>query len=161
MEQSDFLVVIDGSAGEIDMSFGWKICTMNGNLIVEHAGPAFGQALSFCAERYGVLSAISFFYPTMEYTASTTTLSLQMYLDNEGVITRIKKQQSHSTDFSFDTLTPDWDVIAQISNILDRGNSLPTIQHIQGHQDKDKKYDDISLLAKLNVDADLLAVEYW
>eukprot|EP00957_Ditylum_brightwellii_P008749 663511-Ditylum_brightwellii.AAC.1 len=84
-----------------------------------------------------------------------------MYLDNEGAITRIKKQQSYSNDFSFNMLTPDWDVIAQISNTLDTGNFLPTIQHIQGHQDKYKKYDDLSLRAKLNVYADLLTVEYW
>eukprot|EP00957_Ditylum_brightwellii_P011703 884183-Ditylum_brightwellii.AAC.1 len=83
-----------------------------------------------------------------------------MYLDNKGVITRIKKQQTHSNDYSFNTLTPDWDVIAQISSILDTGNFLPIIQHIKGHQDKHKKYNDLSLPAKLNVDVDLLAVEY-
>eukprot|EP00957_Ditylum_brightwellii_P133939 10213553-Ditylum_brightwellii.AAC.1 len=84
-----------------------------------------------------------------------------MYLDNKGVITRIQQQQSHPNNYSFNTLTPDWDVIAQISNILDIGNAIPKIQHIQGHQDKHKKYNDLSLPAKLNVDVDLLGVEYW
>jgi hypothetical protein len=79
----------------------------------------------------------------MEYTVSTTNLEFQLYLGNESVITRIKKQQSYSNDFSFNTLTPDWDVIAQISNILLKSNSPPTIQHIQEHQDKHKKYDDL------------------
>eukprot|EP00957_Ditylum_brightwellii_P085666 6516732-Ditylum_brightwellii.AAC.1 len=83
-KQSKFLVVTDGSAGEIDMSFGWKICTMNGDIITEHAGLAFGQALSFCTEGYGVLSALSFFHCAMEHTASITTLAFQMYLDNKG-----------------------------------------------------------------------------
>eukprot|EP00957_Ditylum_brightwellii_P133581 10184933-Ditylum_brightwellii.AAC.1 len=161
MEQSKFMEVTDGSAGEADMSFGWKICTMNGDPIAEHAGPAFGQASSFCVEGYGVLSALSFFCCAMEYTSSTMTLAFQLYLDNKGVIPRIKKQQSYSNDFSLNMLTPDWDVIAQINNILDIDNILPTIQHIQGHQDKHKKYDDFSLPAKLNVDADLLAVKYW
>eukprot|EP00957_Ditylum_brightwellii_P075632 5748080-Ditylum_brightwellii.AAC.1 len=109
MEQSKFLVFTDGSAGETDMSFRWKICTINGDTIAKHAGPAFGQASSFCAEGYGVLSALSLFCRTMEYTASTTTLAFQMYLDNKGVITRIKKQQTYPNDFSFNTLTPDWD----------------------------------------------------
>eukprot|EP00957_Ditylum_brightwellii_P073610 5593663-Ditylum_brightwellii.AAC.1 len=109
MEQGKFLVVTDGSAGETDTSFGWKICTMNGDPITEHAGLAFRQASSFHAEVYGVLSALSFFRCAMEYTASTTTLVFQMYLDNKGVITRIKKQQSCSNDFSLNTLTPDWD----------------------------------------------------
>eukprot|EP00957_Ditylum_brightwellii_P030482 2308418-Ditylum_brightwellii.AAC.1 len=61
MEQSKFMAVTDGSAGEIDI-----------------------QASSFCAEGYVVLSALSFFCRTMEYTASTMTLAFQMYLDNEG-----------------------------------------------------------------------------
>eukprot|EP00957_Ditylum_brightwellii_P055484 4204540-Ditylum_brightwellii.AAC.1 len=82
---------------------------MNGDPIAEHAGLAFGQASSFCAEGYGELSALSFFCRAMEYTASTTTLAFQMYLVNEGVINRIKKQQSYSNDYSFNTLTPDWD----------------------------------------------------
>eukprot|EP00957_Ditylum_brightwellii_P200334 15273324-Ditylum_brightwellii.AAC.1 len=141
MEQSKFMVVTNGSAGEIDMSFGWKICILNRDILAEHA-------------------ALSFFHPAMEYTASTKKLTLKMYLDNKGVITRIKKQQTYPNDFSFNTLTPDWDVIAQISNIHDLGNFIPTIQHIQGHRDKYKKYDELSLPAKLHVDADLLSVEY-
>eukprot|EP00957_Ditylum_brightwellii_P030241 2289439-Ditylum_brightwellii.AAC.1 len=83
-----------------------------------------------------------------------------MYLDNKGVITRIEQQQTYSNDYSFNTLTPDWDVIAQISNILDICNFIPKIQHIQVYQDKHKKYDHLSLPAKLNVDANLLVVEY-
>eukprot|EP00957_Ditylum_brightwellii_P065854 4994512-Ditylum_brightwellii.AAC.1 len=77
MEQSKFLVVTDGSAGDTDMSFGWKNCTTNGDPTAENAGPAFGQASSFCAKGYGVLSALSFFCRAMEYNASTTTLKFQ------------------------------------------------------------------------------------
>eukprot|EP00957_Ditylum_brightwellii_P182148 13877856-Ditylum_brightwellii.AAC.1 len=76
------------------MSFGWKICTMNGDIIQEHSGPAFGQASSFCAKSYWVLSALSFFNLAMEYTSSAMTLAFQMYLDNKEAITRIKKQQT-------------------------------------------------------------------
>eukprot|EP00957_Ditylum_brightwellii_P165836 12625914-Ditylum_brightwellii.AAC.1 len=84
MEQSEFVVVTNGSVGEIDMSFGWKICTLNRESIAEHAGPAFGQALSFQTEGYGVLSALSFFHCAMEYTESTKPLKGQLYLDNKG-----------------------------------------------------------------------------
>eukprot|EP00957_Ditylum_brightwellii_P083496 6347749-Ditylum_brightwellii.AAC.1 len=91
------------------MSFGWKICTSNGDIIAEHVGPAFGQASSFRAEGYGVLSPLSFFRRAMEYTASTKTLTCQLYLDSKGVITRIQQQQSYPYNYSFNTLTPDWD----------------------------------------------------
>eukprot|EP00957_Ditylum_brightwellii_P001457 113682-Ditylum_brightwellii.AAC.1 len=109
MEQSEFIVVTNGSAGEIDMSFGWKICKSNGEIIEKHVGPAFGQASSFQAKGYGVLSALSFFRRAMEYMASTKPLKGQIYLDNKGVITRIQQQQSYPHDYSFNTLTPDWD----------------------------------------------------
>eukprot|EP00957_Ditylum_brightwellii_P012170 919156-Ditylum_brightwellii.AAC.1 len=83
MEKNEFVVVTDGSVGEVDMSFGWKI-------------------------------TLSFFHQAMEYMASTTQLKGQLYLDSKGVITRIQQQRSYPHDYSFNTLTPDWDVIAQI-----------------------------------------------
>eukprot|EP00957_Ditylum_brightwellii_P154341 11745089-Ditylum_brightwellii.AAC.1 len=72
MEQGEFVVM--------------EICTLNGENIAEHVGPAFGQASSFQAEGYGVLSALSFFCRAMEYTASTKPLKGQLCLDNKGVI---------------------------------------------------------------------------
>eukprot|EP00957_Ditylum_brightwellii_P003286 249414-Ditylum_brightwellii.AAC.1 len=72
MEKNEFVVVTDGSVGDFDMSFGWKISTLNGETIAQHAGPAFRQASSFRAKCYGVLSALSFFRQAMEYTALAT-----------------------------------------------------------------------------------------
>eukprot|EP00957_Ditylum_brightwellii_P166617 12683072-Ditylum_brightwellii.AAC.1 len=65
MENNEFVVVTDGSVREVDMSFGWKISTLNGETIAENAGPAFRQASSFQAKGYGVLSALSFFCRAM------------------------------------------------------------------------------------------------
>ena len=125
MEIKEFVVVTDGLVGEVDMSFGWKISTLEGETIVEHVGPAFGQASSFRAKGYGVLSAMSFFRRVMEYKATTMELKGQLFLDNKGVITRIKQQMSYPHDYSFNTLSPDWDVIAQISKILIKSKWVP------------------------------------
>jgi hypothetical protein len=160
MKKKEFVVVTDGLFGEFDMSFGWKISTLERETIADNAGLAFGQASSFQAKGYGVLSALSFFCWAMEYTATTTKLKGQLYLDNKGVITQIKQQRLYPHDYSFNTLSLDWDVIAQISKILSSGNWVPIILHIHRHQDKHKMYDELSLPAKLNVDADMLAVEY-
>eukprot|EP00957_Ditylum_brightwellii_P110426 8421562-Ditylum_brightwellii.AAC.1 len=65
---------------------------------------------------------MSFFRWAMEYTATTTKLEGQLYLHNIGVITQIQQQRSYPHDYSFNTLSPDWDVIAQISKILSKGN---------------------------------------
>eukprot|EP00957_Ditylum_brightwellii_P195156 14869318-Ditylum_brightwellii.AAC.1 len=112
MGGEEFVVVTDGLVGEVDMSFGWKMSTLEGETIVEHAGPAFGQASSFQVKGYGVLSAI-------------TKWKGQLYLDNKGVITQIQQQRSYPHDYSFNTLSLDWDVIAQISKILSKGNWVP------------------------------------
>eukprot|EP00957_Ditylum_brightwellii_P197547 15050239-Ditylum_brightwellii.AAC.1 len=77
MEKNEFAVVTDESVGEVDMSFGWKISTLERETIADNAGLAFGQASSFQAKGYGVLSALSFFCRAMEYTAMTTKLKGQ------------------------------------------------------------------------------------
>eukprot|EP00957_Ditylum_brightwellii_P050825 3853469-Ditylum_brightwellii.AAC.1 len=60
MAQSEFIMVTNGSVGEIDVSFGRKICTSNGDIIAEHAGPAFGQASSSRAKDYDVYQHSAF-----------------------------------------------------------------------------------------------------
>ena len=59
------------------------------------------------------------------------------------------------------TLEPDWDVINEIRWTLDNdGVGGATILHIEGHQDRKKAYEHLSLQAQLNVDADRLAAEF-
>eukprot|EP00957_Ditylum_brightwellii_P208536 15357917-Ditylum_brightwellii.AAC.1 len=87
MEKNEFIVVTYGLVGEFDMSFGWKIRTVNVEKIAKHTGPAFGQASSFQAKGYGILSALSFFCCALEYMRSTTQLKGQLYQYNKGVIT--------------------------------------------------------------------------
>jgi hypothetical protein len=59
------------------------------------------------------------------------------------------------------TIDPDWDVINEINWIRESGGiKIGRISHIPGHQDRKKRYDELSLPAQLNVDADALAREY-
>lgn len=58
------------------------------------------------------------------------------------------------------TLFADWDVLTEIKHTLLQYIQLPTIEHVKGHQDRKIKYDDLSLLAQLNVDADKAAGEF-
>jgi hypothetical protein len=89
LAQGKFLVATDGSSGDTDMSFEWKICMCKGDPIATHAGLAFGQASSFRAEGCRVLSAISFLHRLLEYTRKDEKLQFKLYLNNEGVITRV------------------------------------------------------------------------
>jgi hypothetical protein len=55
------------------------------------------------------------------------------------------------------TLAPIWDVLNEIRHSLHELNFRPTFQHIKGHQDRDTPYNNLPLLAQLNMDADTAA----
>eukprot|EP00957_Ditylum_brightwellii_P095931 7309177-Ditylum_brightwellii.AAC.1 len=81
-------------------------------------------------------------------------------MNNESVITRIHKQKGYQYDYSFHTLKLNWDVIAQIVATLKKQTFNDTFAHVKGNQDKDKKYNELLLPARLNIDVDALAVEF-
>eukprot|EP00957_Ditylum_brightwellii_P051664 3917646-Ditylum_brightwellii.AAC.1 len=83
-----------------------------------------------------------------------------LYLDNKGVIERIAKQQTYLFDYSFHMINPDWDIIAQICNILELMNIKAEFKHVKGHQDDVKNYKELDLPAQLNMDVDFLEVNY-
>eukprot|EP00957_Ditylum_brightwellii_P158662 12076547-Ditylum_brightwellii.AAC.2 len=56
--QGNFLIITDGSSGSDSMPFGWKMCTLQGQTLVQHVGPAYGQTSLFRSEAYGILSTM-------------------------------------------------------------------------------------------------------
>eukprot|EP00957_Ditylum_brightwellii_P127382 9713481-Ditylum_brightwellii.AAC.1 len=59
-----------------------------------------------------------------------------------------------------DVTDPDWDIIAQICNILELMNIKAEFQHMKGHQDDAKHYEELDLPAQLNINVNFLAVNY-
>eukprot|EP00957_Ditylum_brightwellii_P155098 11806384-Ditylum_brightwellii.AAC.1 len=56
--KSNIIISTDGSSVTDAMSFGWKICTQQNKMLVQHSGPAFGQTSSFRSEAYRILSVL-------------------------------------------------------------------------------------------------------
>jgi hypothetical protein len=58
-----------------------------------------------------------------------------------------------------DCLSPDWDILIEIQEALQK---LPNIrlEHVKGHQDRDRRFADLPQMAQLNVDADAKAGAY-
>jgi hypothetical protein len=52
-----------------------------------------------------------------------------------------------------DVLRPDWDVLIEIQEVI---QTFPQVRltYVKGHQDRDKHYDNLTLMGQLNVDAD-------
>ena len=55
-----------------------------------------------------------------------------------------------------DVMAPEWDLTSSIVTVA---NTMPgmQLQYIRGHQDRTRNYEQLSLLAQLNVDADSMA----
>eukprot|EP00957_Ditylum_brightwellii_P021658 1632910-Ditylum_brightwellii.AAC.1 len=124
-------------------------------------GPAFGRELSFCAEAYGVLSAVCAIQRLMEFYMLDERVYLKIYLDNEGVIQRINKQLEYPYDYFFHTINLDWDIIVQICDILKDNKIKTDLEHVKGHQDDDTPYEELNLPACLNIEVDFMVVDYW
>lgn len=60
------------------------------------------------------------------------------------------------------TLQSEWDIVAEIRSTLQHytDEDRPKYAWVKGHQDRKKAYNELSLRAQLNVDADALAEEY-
>eukprot|EP00957_Ditylum_brightwellii_P131862 10055557-Ditylum_brightwellii.AAC.1 len=85
---------------------------------------------------------------------------MTVYLDNEGMFNRIVKQKTYLFNYSFHTIDPDWDTIAQICDILATMNIKAEFKHVKGYQDDDTPYKELDLPAKLNTNVDVLAIGY-
>eukprot|EP00957_Ditylum_brightwellii_P142129 10828980-Ditylum_brightwellii.AAC.1 len=96
----------------------------------------------------------------MEFYMLDESVYLKIYLDNEGVIQRIKNQLEYPYDYSFHTIDPDWDMIVQICDILKVKKIKTNFEHVKGHQDDDRPYDELDLPAHLNTDVYFMAVDY-
>eukprot|EP00957_Ditylum_brightwellii_P005170 394287-Ditylum_brightwellii.AAC.1 len=66
----------------------------------------------------------------------------------------MKDQISYSHACPFNTLEPDWDIIAQAAATLGSYGSRRTIYHVKSHQDDHEDQEDLDLPACLNVDVD-------
>eukprot|EP00957_Ditylum_brightwellii_P053664 4066078-Ditylum_brightwellii.AAC.1 len=65
---------------------------VRGKAYVCHAGPAFDKESLFRAEAYGILLVLCFIHQWMEHNKIENKMYTTVYLDNKGVIERIKKQ---------------------------------------------------------------------
>ena len=163
--QKSCMCASDGSAPNQQGAFAWVICTQNGNRLVRNAGPAFGHNISsYRAESYGILSLVWFLHMMNQIYHDQSTCPQQqhsIYCDNEGLVTTLTKFATYSHIYPNLTVIPEWDTIAQILYTFKQLTpSRPDLFHILGHQDGRTSYEELSLPAQLNCDADALASKF-
>jgi hypothetical protein len=146
----------DGSAQEEKASFGWAWKDREGTLIAKCNGPAPGwHPHSFRMESYAYLSFTRLLL-LLKLDVDLIPTSQTVYMDSDSLLKRLAQHRKYSYPITNHTLWPDWNV----TKVLHQ--SIRTVREswIASHQDDNIAYADLSLPAKLNVDADELADLY-
>ena len=169
-------IATDGSAPEGKGSFGWVISDTSGTILAQCKGPVFGAKItSYRAEGYGILSVLRFLarmkqvhhtgeqMNQMEDDSSANRIfKHDLVCDNKSMVNKVKEIIHYKTVYPNATMDSEWDVLAEIRatmlELLEVGQ--PTMDHIKGHQDREKPFEQLSLKAQLNCRADWLADEY-
>eukprot|EP00957_Ditylum_brightwellii_P046680 3542531-Ditylum_brightwellii.AAC.1 len=67
---------------------------------------------------------------------------------------------SYPHGYPYNTLCPDWDLIAQAAIMLQQHGKSLSIKHIKSHQDDDTPESQLNLSARFNIAADQNATQY-
>ncbi|KAI2503807.1 hypothetical protein MHU86_10612 [Fragilaria crotonensis] len=166
--------VSDGSEwDQTQGSFGWSLSDKNGIRCATGMGPAHGSSpTSYRSESYGMLSILCFLRRLAEFTGHVAPWEGIVATDSDSLLKTLRKktvavttptedtQSQHSIGaFPLDPLLPEWDVVRGIQVMA---QSMPGLElrYVAGHQDKKKAIGQLSLLARLNVEADAIANKY-
>ena len=163
LEQEKVLLASDGSQIGPKASFGWILSTLEGNRIVTCNGPCFGaKPNSYRAEGSGLLSVSRFLHRIRSHF-NVPIKGCSVVCDNESMVTKVAKIPEYLEDpFPNQTVAAEWDLLKETwtTNNQCTPDDRPTFSHVKGHQDKHKAYDELSLRAQLNCDADELADQF-
>ncbi len=170
--ESGFRAVSDGSVRQVTHgAFGWVLSSRDGTRLAYGMGSASGRKQpSYRAEAYGLLSLSRFLIRLREFSQMHEDWSGQIATDSKSVLDTLTEGDSDPQEEELpvdldhgrvvlDALRPEWDVLVEIQEAL---RSLPgvTLKYVKGHQDRDIAYQNLSLMAQLNVDADHMAGEF-
>ena len=150
------IIVSDGSKSKIVSGSAWIIADMTGKTLTVGINPDFGnikQIHSHPAELYGVLSVFIFLQEYSNHFMIPAQSNINYYCDNIEVVHKINMIFNNRNYFDERHKTTNHEVVLQLRK------SLPTnviAFHVKGHQDKQKKWENLTIPARLNIQADEL-----
>jgi hypothetical protein len=168
--------VSDGSDWhQIQGAFGWTISTDRGDRCARGMGPASSPSPhAYRSESYGLLSLLCFLRRLAEFTGKHDQWFGIVATDSQSLIDTILQRRAQRLPghddfnvvdtpvcgFPLEPTLPEWDVIRGIQVLLQE-MPLLTLRHVKGHQDRGATpYQQLPLLAQLNVEADTQASRY-
>ena len=157
-------IASDGSAPPDRGSFAWILSNPAGERLAKCNGPVFGHSISsYRAEGYGMLSFLRFYLRmTQLYWQPPDRVPTPFLVcDNLSLVKTITKLLTYANIFPNTTLDAEWDCIAQILQTMQvLKDKAPALDHIKGHQDSTTPYEELTLSAQLNCDADTHATKF-
>ena len=144
-------------------SFGYTITHVTSRTrLAKGRGPVFGDSpSSFRAEAYGALAVGRLLFRLSEYTGQAINQCICHWIDNQGVVQRILEEFQSKYKRPNLTLQPDWDIIHEVATTYRKLSSITyTPKWIRSHQDATTPYQDLTLEAQMNCDADKQAEEF-
>ena len=159
---SDIIAVSDGSVRNSLMTYGWVLSTTKGKRFATGYGPAHGRPSSLRSEANGMLAVATFLCMIQQFTNYTfKPLQVNFFADNLSLIKRMNIRQTFKTPYTNMTLQPEYDLTEQIHRQLIAHHIQPTFNHVKGHQDDTNAKSKLPLPAQLNIEADLLATQFY
>ena len=154
------LFATDGSAFVQDKaSYSSIITSPKGKLLYSNFGPVLGDPEYLASDRAELMAILSIItrlpslYQSLHIPYPTSRL--HVYSDSEVALKLIAKKL-HFQHFS-STFTNNSDVILEIHDIIRNSPLKFTFHHIKSHQDKNLPLSDLSIHARINVEADRIA----
>ena len=148
-------------------AFGWAMSDDRGERVATGMGPARGALASVNrSEAFGMLAVTRFLIRLGEFTGQVEEWQGILATDSQSVLdtiahvhtmpeARAPATRTYHTDQwkTLEVLSADWDVLIELQESLKLLPDL-ALQHVRGHHDNHIPYQQLSLLAQLNVDAD-------
>jgi ribonuclease HI len=164
-EKETIIIVSDGGCKDKAGSYGWVIALEStGETLWEHKGRARGGDMnSYRAEAYGMLSATAFLVAYIDLFPNTGTAKcrIRAYCDNKSLVDELQWEKTHNK--ASEALKPEFDMLVAIERTNERLDNIAEMrypcEHVKGHQDKTIPMHELSLPARLNIRADVLATD--
>ena len=146
---------MDGSKSREKSGGGWIIADVEGSKLLSGFNPDIGdikQINSHGAEIYESLVVFMFVHEYYQFYKMKLKSPIQYYCDNKVVLTKLSNIPERSRNcYSSNYKIKDLDAVLEIQKYIP---TTITVTYVRGHQDKNKRKEQHTMVENLNIMAD-------
>ena len=150
---SSLLATSDGSATTSNATFGWTLRTQTTEIAYCY-GPVHGSnPTAFRAKATGLLLLLCFLsnlFLSHHWISLPFTMVLSVHIDNLSLINRVHRLLHYPCISPSSTVSPEYDLLTQISTTISQLPLALSFHHIHSHQDARAAIHTLSIPAQAN-----------